>query len=413
MSARGLPRVGGARPSAGAADRGSAPELSAPSDVRPALFTGVALASFGGPLALAALMVPAAVAQARSAAGLATLAGALAFVAPLAIWLRYSRYVHSAGGLYAFVRAAAGREVALIQAGIWIVSYALYLVYTTVQIVYDVLPEVLPAERHLQTVLALLIPLALAALMVAGRGPALIVMCLVGVGQLALAGVLDGVTLAHLPLAGRSFGLSAPRGAVAGAGAQTSLLYICGSLPLFLGGEIARPVRTIRRGLTGSYLATVLVIVLAVAPLVAAPALLHAPFPGLSVARRFSGETLATAIGVGVAVSIGGLILVEYFALTRLLQAISGWRPRATALAIGAVLVLAAPFTLIHPEGFYEALARPSLIALWLSQLIVFAVFPLFARRHRQRVLPACLLAAPACALAGYGLYMAIQQAGS
>jgi amino acid transporter len=419
MNARVLPGAGGARPSAGAADRAGAPDLTAPAEVPaprtvgPAAFVGMALTSFGGPLALAALMVPSAVAQAHSAAGLATLAGALVFVAPLAIWLRYSRHIHSAGGLYAFVRAAAGREVALIQAAIWIVSYALYLVYTTVQIVYDVLPEVLPAERHAQTALALLIPVAVAALMVAGRGPALIAMGLIGVGQVALAGVLDGVTLAHLPLAARSFGLSAPRGATASAGAQTSLLYICGSLPLFLGGELAAPVRTIRRGLTGSYLVTVLVVVLAVAPLAAAPVLLHAPFPGVSVARRFSGDTLASAVGVGVAVSIGGLILAEYFALTRLLQALTRWRPRRSAAVIGAVLVLAAPFTLIHPERFYEALARPSLVALWLSQLIVFAVFPLFARRHGQRLLPASVFAALACSLAGYGLYEAIQQASS
>ena len=212
----------------------------------------------------------------------------------------------------------------------------------------------------------------------------------------------------------RGASASAPhRGATASAGAQTSLLYICGSLPLFLGGEIAAPVRTIRRGLTGSYLATVLVILLAVAPLAAAPALLHAPFPGVSVARRFSGDALASAIGVGVAVSIGGVILAEYFALTRLLQAISGWRPRPIAAAIGAVLLLAAPFSLIHPERFYEALTRPSLVALWLSQLIVFAVFPLFARKHGQRLLPACVFAALACALAGYGLYTALQQAAS
>ena len=91
MNARVLPRVGGARRSAGAADRASAPELRAPRAIGPAAFMGVALTSFGGPLALAALMVPAAVAQARSAAGFATPTGALVFVAPLAIWLACDR----------------------------------------------------------------------------------------------------------------------------------------------------------------------------------------------------------------------------------------------------------------------------------------------------------------------------------
>jgi hypothetical protein len=52
--------------------------------------------------------------------------------------LRFGRHVSGSGGLFGFVEAAAGRRVALAQAAIWIVSYALYLVYTTVQIVYDI-----------------------------------------------------------------------------------------------------------------------------------------------------------------------------------------------------------------------------------------------------------------------------------
>jgi hypothetical protein len=48
---------------------------------------------------------------------------------PLVIWLRYARRVNGAGRLYSFVEAAAGRRVAG-QAGLWIVSYLLYLLYT-------------------------------------------------------------------------------------------------------------------------------------------------------------------------------------------------------------------------------------------------------------------------------------------
>ncbi|MGH2877012.1 MAG: hypothetical protein ACRDLV_12245 [Solirubrobacteraceae bacterium] len=79
----------------------------------------------------------------------------------------------------------------------------------------------------------------------------------------------------------------------------------------------------------------------------------------------------------------------------------------ATAL-IGAALVIAAPLSLTDPEGFYETLAGPSLIALWLSQLIVFACWPAFARRFRQPSRPAWLLSAAAVALAGYGLWTSV-----
>jgi amino acid transporter len=150
-------------------------------------FHGVAVASFGGPLALAGLSASGLDADASNSAGLAMLAAVVVFAVPPGIWLRNSRHVSSSGGLYAFAEAAAGRRVALAQAAVWVVSYVLYLVYTTVQIVYDLLPEVLPAERRYQTLLALLIPIA--GVMIAGRSATLIVLGLMAAGQLGLAGV--------------------------------------------------------------------------------------------------------------------------------------------------------------------------------------------------------------------------------
>jgi amino acid transporter len=416
---RGLsstPQTSGARHAAGtgAVSGGSLGVASGtPRPIGPWAFTAVAVVSFGGPLALAALIGPSIAGQASASSGLAMLAAAVVFAAPLAIWLRYARYVNSSGGLYAFVEAAAGRRVALVQATIWIVSYVLYVVYTTVQIVYDLLPNVLPGERRYQTLLELGIPIALAAVMIAGRRTALIVMGLMAVGQLILAGILDGVTLAHVSTPASSFGTHAPTGPLVKSSVQTSLLYICGSLPLFLGGELAHPVRTIRRGLVGSYLVTAVVVILAVAPLAAAPGLMHTEIPGVSLAAQFSGPALAHTIGIGIAVSVAGVMLAEYLALSRVVHAVSSWRLRPITVAIGAVLVAAAPLSLIDPQGFYSALIKPSLIALWLSQLIVFAVYPRFAAQHGQRALPAWTLSAIASAFAVYGLWISVQHATS
>jgi amino acid transporter len=260
-------------------------------------FASVAVISFGGPLALAALYAPGIVAGASASAGLAMAAAVVVFAFPLAIWLRYSRQVNGSGGLYSFVEAAAGRPVALIQAGLWIVSYLLYLLYTTAQIVYDTLSAVLPGERRYQPLLEIAIPVALAGVMIAGRRVTLLVTGLLAIGQLAIAVALDGVTLTHLATPVTSFGASAPAGALATATGQTALLYICGSLPLFLGDELARPARTIRRGLIGAYLVTAAVMVAAVAPLAADPAITRAPIPGMSVAARFAGARLRSGGG--------------------------------------------------------------------------------------------------------------------
>jgi hypothetical protein len=338
-------------------------------------------------------------------------AAVVVFGAPLLIWLRYSRYIASSGGLYGFVEAAVGRRVALVQAATWIVSYVLYLVYTTVQIVYDVLPNVVPIGKGLQTALALIIPIAIAAVMIAGRAAALLVLAAMAGGQLALAGVLDGVTVAHFSTPASAFAVGAPTGSLAKAGAQTSLLYVCGSLPLFLGGELKEPARTIRRGLTGTYLLTAVVISLAVVPLAVAPGLLRTEIPGVTITRLFAGPGLAEAIGIGVAVSIAGVIVCEYLALTRLVHAIGGWPMRSIAVGVGALMVLAAPLSLIDPDGFYAALIKPSLVALWISQLIVFLAYPRFAAKRSHRALPAWTISAVASGLAIYGLWTALQTA--
>ncbi len=386
------------------------------SGARPAsawAFAGVAVTSFGGPLALAALYAPGIVSGASAAAGLAMVAAVVVFAFPLVIWLRYARRVAGSGGLYCFVEAAAGRRLALVQAGLWVVSYLLYLLYTTAQIVYDTLPAVLPGERRYQPVLELAIPVALAGVMIAGRRVTLLVTGLLAVGQLAIAVALGAVTVTHLGIPAASFGAAAPAGALAAATGQTALLYICGSLPLFLGGELARPARTIRRGLTAAFGVTAAVIAVAVAPLAADPAITRTPIPGMTAADRFAGHGLAVAVGAGVAVSVAGVMLVEFLALSRLVHAVTSWPLRRVIIAIGAAVVAAAPFTFFDPQRIYDDLLTPSLAALWLSQLVVFAVYPRFAARQRGRPLPAWTLTAAATAFAAYGLWATVQHSGS
>jgi len=343
--------AGRARPDGGAATVGAARPIG------PWGFAGVAVASLGGPLALSALITPSIAGGAASSAGLAMVLAAAAFGFPLAIWFGYARHVSSSGGLYSFTEAAAGRRVALMVIG------------------------------------------------------------LLAAGQLALAAALSGVTLANVSTPASSFGASAPTGSLAIASGQTALLYICGSLPFFLGGELGenarQALRTTRRGLLGAYAATVVVIIAAVAPLAADPALARSEVPGMAVAERFVGHGFAVTVGIGAAVSVAGVILVEYLALSRLTVAVTAWPLRRVIVGIGVIMVAAAPLLLINPDQIYDDLLRPSLFALWLSQLVTFAVYPRFVARRGGRVRPALVLAAGASALAVYGLWTTIQTASS
>jgi hypothetical protein len=372
---------------------------------------GAAVASLGGPLALAAQGVPGVLADASGSAGLVSIAAATVFCVPLLIWLRYSGRVSGAGGLYGFVETAVGRPLALVQAGLWTASYLLYLVYTAPQIVYGILPDVLPGVGPYRPILELALPTAIALVMLAGRTPTLAVLGALAVAQLLLVGALAAVAIGHdAPPA--SFAPHPPLTALGTATAQTALLYVCGGLPLFLGGEIARPTRTMRRALLTGYALVAVGVTAAVFPLAANPAFTRAPIPGMALAQVFAGPTLATAVGLGVAASAVGLILMEFLALTRLLHAITRRSTRTLTRALAAVLVGTAPLTLIDPDAVYTNLLKPSLIALWLSQLVVFAGYPRFTARDRRPHLISAVLdltvAATASALACYGVYSAI-----
>jgi hypothetical protein len=271
---------------------------------------------------------------------------------------------------------------------------------------------VLPGVRPYRTLLEIAIPVVIAAVMLAGRTVTLAILGVLALGQMALVGALAGVGIAHgVQLS--AFAPHSPVGDLATPTAQISLLYVCGSLPLFLGGEVVRPARTVRRGLVVGYTLVAAGVVAAVYPLAANPAFTRAPIPGMSLAQVFAGHDLAVAIGLGVAASTAGVMLVEYLALSRLVHVLSGFSTRKIILALGVLLVAAAPISLIDPERFYDDLLKPSLIALWLSQLMVFAVYPRFAARHGGLRTGHVLLAAGAVAFAIYGIYATLQHAST
>jgi hypothetical protein len=374
----------------------------------PGGFLAIAVVSFGGPLALAALYVPGLVDDVFGSAGLVTAIAPLVFAFPLLIWLRYARDISSSGGLFSFVEAAAGRRVALVQATIWTVSYLLYLVYTTVYVVYDVLPSVIPGVRPYRSTLEVAIPIALAILVIAGRSPAVVVLSVFAVGQLALVGFLAVVTIAHAhPMS--SFMTTSDAGDIASASGNVALLFVCGSLPFFFGGEVAQPARTVRRGVVTAYVLVVVAVVAAVFPLAANPAFTHAEIPGASVVGVYVGHAAGVAVGIGVAASIVGVMLVEYLALTRLIHAVRGNSIMTASRLVAIPLVIGGPLSLIDPDRFYSDLLKPSLIALWLSQIIVVAVFPLFLRARNSLRPQGIILALGATALMVFGLYSTLR----
>ncbi len=380
--------------------------------LHPVLFFGFALASIGGPLALVFLLLPAATgSETHPSIGLVTLLAIALFAFPLSIWWRFSRQIASAGGLFAFVEAAAGRTAARVHGVIWIVSYFLYLPYTITYVVYKLLPQIVPGVGPYKVALELVLPLAFVGAVLAPLRIALVPVLAVAGLQIGFLLVLGGLEIAHVGAPIRSF---APHGNLpdVGRGAgSASLLFICASLPLYLGGEVRGGARTVRLGLLAAVALACLYIVFAAFPLASVPAALRgADVPAYAIARAYGGHAFAVAAGLAAALSVLGLVFAEYAALGRLLYAMLGQPIRRSLLAIAVPFLIGDAVNLIDPQRFYEDALRPSLVALYLSQLSVFVVYPLFERARRTRLLAVSVgAAALAAAPMVYGLYLVLR----
>jgi amino acid transporter len=334
--------------------------------------------------------------------------GTLLFLVPLGVWARYAQRIASAGGLFAFVEAAAGLTVARIQAAFWIFSYTLYLVYTGPYIVYDLLPVVFPGITPYQPALLVIVALVVAASLLAPLIVTLWIVTAMAIVQVGVALGLTALSLAHLGVPPASFIGHGDFAAVLQGAGTTSLLYICASLPLFLGGEVRGAPRTVRQGVVWAFAGVAALVVIASIPLAGASrAIVEAPIPGVTLAGQVAGRGFAVVVGLGVAVSVAGLVIAEFIALSRLLSVLF---TKPTALMVRLIatgLVAATLLSLLNPRGVYTLLLRPSLVALWISQLLVVAVYPWFVARHRTVRAGDIGLAAAASALMMFGLYAA------
>jgi amino acid transporter len=375
-----------------------------------ALFAGFALSCVGGPLALTAVILPDAVGgPAISAMGLTVLAGAALFAAPLLIWWRYSGEIASNGGLYAFVERAAGRRVALVQGCIWTFSYFLYLPFTVTYLVYNQLPESFPAVAHHQTVLELAVPVAISLLLILGERLAITLVAVTAVVQVVLTVVLAAVVANHAGIDPAAFTPHSQVQSVARGIGNVALLFTCASLPLFLGGEVSGGGRTVRRTILFAVVVTAVLLVATAVPMaqLGGSRLATLEVPGYTLAKAYEGSGLASIIAIGAAASVVAVIVAEFIALTRLMRAMLGVSVPAAARVIAALFVAGDALSLLSPERFYRDLLTPSLVALYLSQAIVFLAYLRF--RGRPSALD-WVAVAVATGLAVFGLEVVIAQ---
>ncbi len=364
------------------------------------LFVGFAIASIGGPIALLTLL-PGTVGEGIDSAGLVVVLALAVFAVPLGIWLAYSRRIVSPGGLSAFVQAAAGRRAAVAHGWIWALAYFLYLPYTVTFVVYDLLPPVFPGISAYRSSLELTLPVVLVVIVLAPVRWVLSGLGVLASAQLVAMCVLAGYEFSHTST---SFATQPGLNDTGRAAGGAALLFICASLPLYLAAEVRGGSRTVRRGLVAAVAVVGAIFLVAAIPLAGVPdELRNAAVPGAAIAQAYGGRGLAVAVGILTVGSTLALIIAEYLALARLLHWLHGPPVRSLLRWIAVPFVAADAISLVNPGRFYDDLLKPSLGALFVSQLVVFLVFP----RFRRGVL-AIVAAAVASGLAAWGIYTLI-----
>ena len=296
------------------------------------------------------------------------------------------------------------------QGCIWTFSYFLYLPFTVTYLVYDQLPESFPAVARHQTLLELALPIAISAPAAPGasawpsswwRSRRVV--------QVGLTIVLAAVVANHAGIHPTAFTPHAQDQSVFRGIGNVALLFTCASLPLFLGGEVTGGGRTVRRTILFAVVVTAVLLLATAVPMAALgeSRLATLEVPGYTLIKAYEGSGLANVIAIGAAASVVAVIVAEFIALTRLMRAMLGVSVPRAARVIAVLFVAGDAISLISPERFYRDLLTPSLVALYVSQAIVFLAYLRFRRR------PSALdwvAVAAATGLAVFGLEVVIAQ---
>jgi len=364
------------------------------------LLLGFAVASIGGPLALLSFL-PGTAGDGTDSAGLVVALALLVFAAPLGIWIAFSKRIASAGGLSAFVEAAVGRRAAVAHGWIWALAYFLYLPYTITFVVYDLLPPVFPGVHAYRAALELIVPVAIVAFVFLPVRIVLAALGALGAAQVVVLLVVAGLEYAHV---GATFASQPNVNDTGRATGGAALLFICASLPLYFGGELRGGGRAMRWVLVAAVAIVGGAFLASAVPLGSVPdGLRDAAVPGAAIAQAYSGRALAVVVGILTAGGTLALVVAEYLALARLLRWLHGVPLRTSYAWIAVPFLALDAVSLVDPDRFYDDALKPSLGALFVSQLVVFLVFPRF--RRGALALAAAVVAS---GLAGWGLYTLI-----
>ena len=257
--------------------------------------------------------------------------------------------------------------------------------------------------------LEVILPVIISAMILINRKLPFYFMFLLAAAQLAIMLVLSAVILGAVGFSSSLAVPNMPLSGLARGAAGLALLFICADLPLFLGGEAEGKGKSIKKVLLASFAMAaffLLVFSIAISNLPEDPSTYTVL--GFHLASQYSSSLFAIITGIFAVLSIIGLIIAEFIGLSRLMNAMFKISMPKILIYISAAFIFMDLVSLAGPDSFYNYLILPSLFALYLSQLIVFLVYPMFISKFRKLSVVDIAITIVASLLFIFAIYTAI-----
>ncbi|MGC9112811.1 amino acid permease [Acidilobus sp.] len=372
------------------------------------------------PLSSTAALLTIVMAQSLASAPLATILGVAMYGIWVAIGYSYSKVIASYGGTYEFARRSAGEGVARAVGWTYWLSYTVYISAISSYFAGAILPMLLPASRPLTELVAVLVPLAVAGLAVAGTTAPLGVTLFTSTAEVVVIVLLGALVLMHTGLRPPSLSV-APQDLFAGSMAA-AFTVAGGGASFFMGYEARRGSRDVSLSFLAAFLVGAATISFAAYYEVAAAGftnqgvsslLAETQYPGLWVAERFVGGWFPYLYVALTLSSLFGTLVAAFMAVQRLTYALTGVRVDRSAMLVLAVVVgvnLVGAVAGVLNVYFYSVIV--SLTALFASHSAISLLYAAFSRRYLRSAARGLPLAVGGAALMMAGLYYEVISQG-
>ncbi|MBW9141894.1 MAG: APC family permease [Candidatus Aramenus sp.] len=348
--------------------------------------------------------------------GLSAILGSLVYLVWVIIGYRYSKVIASTGGTYEFAKQGGGELVGRIAGWLYWISYATYLSSVTTYLVSSVIPTFVGVSQTELSAIEVILPVLLFLLVISGVKPPLFYSLVTSSVEVLLIIALGVKVFALRGFSYSAFTLTVPTSNFFAGAMAVAFTLAGGGASFFLGYEAKGKGKTVSTSYLLAFSIAAVAVVFASFYEVAFVGYANAgvisllnetQFPGYYISEQVLGFPFSAVFLAFTVNSLIGSAVAAYVALSRLTYTLVS---RDMFRSVVIVFLFFFAWNLVggitgQLLPLYYLTTEISLVTLFVSHLIVSAVYPLFSRRIKGISVVDVALATLGSATMAYGVY--------